>query len=131
MHIGDLLLAYLLLALIALMTSALSYGVALRVRSEDALAPLMNTVAQPVLLLSGILLPLTFAPGWLQRHRRLEPVLVGGRRHPGAVRRRPGQRPGLAGAAHHGGARRCWPWSGRPGSSPAASADSGRSVAWR
>jgi ABC-2 type transport system permease protein len=64
--IGDLLLAYLMLALISLMTSALSYGVALRVKSEDALAPLMNTVAQPVLLLSGILLPLTFAPGWLQ-----------------------------------------------------------------
>jgi ABC-2 type transport system permease protein len=62
----DLLLAYLMLALISLMTSAVSYGVALIVRSEDALAPLMNTVAQPVLLLSGILLPLTFAPGWLQ-----------------------------------------------------------------
>jgi ABC-2 type transport system permease protein len=64
--IGDLLLAYLMLALISLMTSALSYGVALLVKSEDALAPLMNTVAQPVLLLSGILLPLTYAPGWLQ-----------------------------------------------------------------
>jgi ABC-2 type transport system permease protein len=64
--IGYLLLAYLMLALISLMTSALSYGVALAVKSEDALAPLMNTVAQPVLLLSGILLPLTFAPGWLQ-----------------------------------------------------------------
>jgi ABC-2 type transport system permease protein len=64
--IGYLLLAYLMLALISLMTSALSYGVALVVKSEDALAPLMNTVAQPVLLLSGILLPLTFAPGWLQ-----------------------------------------------------------------
>jgi len=40
--------------------------VALKVRSEDALAPLMNTVAQPVLLLSGILLPLTYAPAWLK-----------------------------------------------------------------
>lgn len=64
--VGYLLLAYLMLALISLMTSAVSYGVALLVKSEDALAPLMNTVAQPVLLLSGILLPLTFAPGWLQ-----------------------------------------------------------------
>jgi ABC-2 type transport system permease protein len=64
--IGNLLLAYLMLALISLMTSAVSYGVALAVKSEDALAPVMNTVAQPVLLLSGILLPLTFAPGWLQ-----------------------------------------------------------------
>ena len=64
--IGYLLLAFLMLALISLMTSAVSYGVALAVKSEDVLAPLMNTVAQPVLLLSGILLPLTFAPGWLQ-----------------------------------------------------------------
>jgi ABC-2 type transport system permease protein len=64
--VGDLLLAYLMLALIALMTSTLSYGVALAVKSEEALAPLMNTVAQPILLLSGILLPLQFAPGWLE-----------------------------------------------------------------
>src|SRR4051795_8410775 len=64
--LGYLLLAYLMLALISLMTSALSYGIALLVKSEDALAPLMNTVAQPVLLLSGILLPLTFAPSWLR-----------------------------------------------------------------
>ncbi|GGL08607.1 ABC transporter permease [Mangrovihabitans endophyticus] len=64
--IGYVLLAYLMLALISLMTSALSYGVALIVKSEDALAPLMNTVAQPVLLLSGILLPMSLAPGWLQ-----------------------------------------------------------------
>jgi len=63
----DLLLAYLMLALISLMTSAVSYGVALAVKSEDVLAPLMNTVAQPVFLLSGILLPLIFAPAWLRR----------------------------------------------------------------
>lgn len=66
-NLGYLLLAYLVLALITLMTSSASYGVALLVRSEDALAPLMNTVAQPVLLLSGILLPLTYAPQWLKR----------------------------------------------------------------
>ncbi|MFY1695818.1 ABC transporter permease [Solwaraspora sp. WMMD791] len=72
-QLGNLLLAYLLLALIALMTSAVSYGVALLVRSEDALAPLMNTVAQPVLLLSGILLPLAFAPLWLQRVAQWNP----------------------------------------------------------
>jgi ABC-2 type transport system permease protein len=64
--LGHLLLAFLLLALISLMTSAVSYGVALKVKSEDALAPLMNTVAQPVLLLSGILLPMTLAPAWLR-----------------------------------------------------------------
>lgn len=65
-QLGDLLLTFLLLALIGLMLSALSNAVALKLRSEDALAPLMNAVGQPILLLSGILLPLTLAPGWLQ-----------------------------------------------------------------
>lgn len=64
--IGDVLLAYLLLGLITLLCSAVSYGVALKVRSEDALAPLLNTVSQPVLLTAGILLPLTLAPVWLK-----------------------------------------------------------------
>jgi ABC-2 type transport system permease protein len=62
----DLLLAYALLSLVALMLSAFSYAVALKVRTEDAMAPLLNTIAQPVLLLSGILLPLAAAPGWLR-----------------------------------------------------------------
>ncbi len=65
-HLGDALLAFLLLGLIALMLSALSYAIALKLRSEDALAPLLNMVGQPILLLSGILLPLAFAPGWLR-----------------------------------------------------------------
>jgi ABC-2 type transport system permease protein len=72
-RLGDALLAYLLLGLIALMLSALSYGIALKLRSEDALAPLLNTVGQPVLLLSGILLPLALAPGWLQGIARANP----------------------------------------------------------
>ena len=66
-QMGDLLLAFLLLGLIGLMLSALSNAIALKLRSEDALAPLMNGVAQPLLLLSGILLPLALAPVWLQR----------------------------------------------------------------
>jgi ABC-2 type transport system permease protein len=61
--IGNLLLALALLALIALMLSAVSYALALILRSEDALAPLMNAVSMPILLLSGILLPLS---GWLK-----------------------------------------------------------------
>lgn len=66
-HLGYLLLAYLMLGLMGLMTSSISAAVALMVRSEDALAPLMNTVTQPIFLLSGILLPLAFAPLWLRR----------------------------------------------------------------
>lgn len=72
-EIWYLLLAYLMVGLMAMMTSSLSYGLALKVRSEDALAPLMNTVAQPVLLLSGIMLPLALAPGWLQGVAKANP----------------------------------------------------------
>ncbi|NJC69485.1 ABC transporter permease [Planosporangium thailandense] len=63
-RLRDLVLAFALLALIALMLSATSYALALKLRSEDALAPLMNAVSMPILLLSGILLPLS---GWLKR----------------------------------------------------------------
>jgi ABC-2 type transport system permease protein len=66
-QLGNVLLAFALFALIGVMLSALSYAVALKLRSEDALAQLLNTVALPVLLLSGILLPITArSPGWLQ-----------------------------------------------------------------
>ncbi len=75
-NLGYVLLAYLMLALIALMTSSISYATALKVRSEDALAPMMQTVAVPVLLLSGILLPISRefgAPGWLVTVSRFNP----------------------------------------------------------
>jgi ABC-2 type transport system permease protein len=65
--LGNLLLAYLLLALIALMSTAISYDVTLLVRNEAALGPIINTVAQPVALLAGVLLPLALAPLWMQR----------------------------------------------------------------
>jgi len=75
-QLGYLLLAYLMLALIALMTSAVSYAVALTVRSEDALAPLMNTVSLPLFLLSGIMLPISRdygAPSWLVKLADVNP----------------------------------------------------------
>ena len=112
-----------MLALIALMTSAVSYGVALKVKSEDALAPLMNTVAQPVLLLSGILLPLTFAPGWLQGVADWNPFswAVDGTRalFAGDL----GNDKVWQGLVITARARRRSASSGRPASSPAASAD--------
>jgi ABC-2 type transport system permease protein len=66
-HLFNLLLAYFLLGLLALMASTVSYGVALVLRSEAALAPVMNTVAMPMAMLSGVMLPMAFAPAWLQR----------------------------------------------------------------
>ncbi len=72
-QVENLLLTLALLAIIALLCSAVSYGIALALRSEDALGPLVNAVSVPLLLLSGILLPLSYAPGWLQNIADLNP----------------------------------------------------------
>ncbi|HEY7143940.1 MAG TPA: ABC transporter permease [Streptosporangiaceae bacterium] len=66
-QLGFLLLAYLLLALLSLMAVSVSYGVTMRLRNEAALGPSLSTVTQPVMLLSGVVLPLTLAPLWLVR----------------------------------------------------------------
>jgi ABC-2 type transport system permease protein len=63
-----------LLVLIGLVFAPLSYTAGLILRSEDALAPLVNGVALPLLLLSGILLPMALAPGWLQFLSTLNPL---------------------------------------------------------
>lgn len=55
-----------LVGLLGVSLAALPYAVALTLKSEDALAPLLNGLALPILLLSGILLPMSVAPSWLQ-----------------------------------------------------------------
>lgn len=55
-----------LLVLIGLGMACLSYGLALLLKSEDAMAPLLNAIFLPIMLLSGMLLPLSLAPRWLQ-----------------------------------------------------------------
>jgi ABC-2 type transport system permease protein len=52
----------------------LSYAAGLLLRSEDAFAPLVNGVTMPLLLLSGILLPMALAPAWLQFLSNVNPV---------------------------------------------------------
>jgi ABC-2 type transport system permease protein len=62
-----------IVGLLGVSLSSLSYAAGLWLKSEDALAPLLNMVSVPVLLLSGILLPMTLAPRWLQRIAQLNP----------------------------------------------------------
>ncbi|HEY4056098.1 MAG TPA: ABC transporter permease [Kofleriaceae bacterium] len=62
-----------LVGLLGVALSSLSYAAGLWLKSEDALAPLLNMVSVPVLLLSGILLPMTLAPRWLQRIAAVNP----------------------------------------------------------
>jgi ABC-2 type transport system permease protein len=63
-----------LVALIGLGIASICYAVALGVASEDAYAPIVFTASLPLLLLSGVLLPLTFAPAWLRTVAAFNPL---------------------------------------------------------
>ena len=63
-----------LLALIALVMAPMSYAAALVLKSEDAFAPLVQGVTMPLLLLSGILLPMALAPDWLRFLSSINPL---------------------------------------------------------
>jgi ABC-2 type transport system permease protein len=63
---GALLIGLVLVALLGAAFSFISNAIGIATKSEDALAPMVNTLALPILLLSGILLPMSIAPQWLQ-----------------------------------------------------------------
>jgi ABC-2 type transport system permease protein len=66
-------LGFVFVVLLAVAIASLSYTAALLLGSEDSMAPLVNTVLLPVLLLSGILLPMSLAPPWLSALSRINP----------------------------------------------------------
>jgi ABC-2 type transport system permease protein len=74
--LGGIALGILTAALLGAAFASLSYAVALTLKSEDALAPLLNGIALPLLLLSGILLPINSrtAPAWLNRVSDINPL---------------------------------------------------------
>jgi ABC-2 type transport system permease protein len=73
--LGSAVVALVLVAVLALAMSSASYALALRLKSEDALAPMLNMIVLPLLLLSGILLPMTVAPAWLYNLSRANPFV--------------------------------------------------------
>jgi ABC-2 type transport system permease protein len=69
-----LVVAFALLGLIGLVLGPVSYAMALVIGSEDALAPLTQAIALPLLLLSGVMLPMSLAPDWLRTIATLNPL---------------------------------------------------------
>ncbi len=61
------------IVLVAVGLASVSYATALLLKSEDAFAPLLNSIIVPLVLLSGIMLPLSLGPGWLQGIARISP----------------------------------------------------------
>jgi ABC-2 type transport system permease protein len=71
--VGAVFIGFGFIVLVAIGLASLSYATGLLLKSEDAFAPMVNTVVVPLLLLSGIFLPMTLGPGWLQAIARISP----------------------------------------------------------
>jgi ABC-2 type transport system permease protein len=62
-----------LMVILGVSLAALSYTLAMALPGEYLFAPAINAIALPLMLLSGILLPLSFAPAWLRWVADLNP----------------------------------------------------------
>lgn len=71
---GGILLGIVLTILLGGACAAASNAFALTVKSEDVMAPVINLVMMPVLLLSGILLPMSFGAAWLDTLADFMPI---------------------------------------------------------
>ncbi|GAB3487188.1 ABC transporter permease [Amycolatopsis cihanbeyliensis] len=73
--VGGVLLSLVIVALLAITLASSSYALALRLKSEEAFPALLNAILLPLLLLSGILIPITtgLAPDWLYTISRINP----------------------------------------------------------
>jgi ABC-2 type transport system permease protein len=65
-QVANFLLAVVLLSLMVLLSVSISYALALLVPDENSLVTITNSVAQPISLLAGVLIPLSVAPLWVQ-----------------------------------------------------------------
>jgi ABC-2 type transport system permease protein len=66
--------AVVIVCLLALGISAASYAMGLILKDEDAFAPFIQGVSLPLLLLSGVLLPMSLAPAWLRHASQANPL---------------------------------------------------------
>ncbi len=72
---GGIVFGIVLTVLLGSACACASNAIGLLTKSEDVLAPLLNSISLPVLLLSGILLPITAqAPVWLETLSNIVPV---------------------------------------------------------
>ncbi|MHB8595951.1 MAG: ABC transporter permease [Ktedonobacteraceae bacterium] len=72
-NIGGIALVLVLLIPMGLLTASCSYALALGLKNENALAPMLNFFLMPLLLLSGVILPLSLAPVALRNIAYVDP----------------------------------------------------------
>jgi ABC-2 type transport system permease protein len=71
---GGVLASIVLICILAVGISAASYAMGLILKDEDAFAPFIQSVSLPLLLLSGVLLPMSLAPAWLETASKVNPL---------------------------------------------------------
>jgi len=71
--VGYLVLQY-LLCLVLITTSSFGNALGLIMKDENRISPIIQFVNLPVLLLSGMLLPMELAPAWLQNVAHINPL---------------------------------------------------------
>jgi ABC-2 type transport system permease protein len=75
LRLPGVLLAFVLMALIAMLMASISYAAALLLRDENTFGAIVFSATLPLLLLSGVLLPMSLAPAWLQDVSAFNPLL--------------------------------------------------------
>lgn len=71
---GGIAASIVLICILAIGISAASYAMGLILKDEDAFAPFIQGVSLPLLLLSGVLLPMSLAPAWLSTASKVNPL---------------------------------------------------------
>ncbi|WP_316782351.1 ABC transporter permease [Streptomyces sasae] len=67
------LIGFAFVALLTVALGSLSYALAFKVRTPQEFGPLINALTMPSMLLSGLMLPMTLAPAWLDVLSHLVP----------------------------------------------------------
>ncbi|MFC8346783.1 ABC transporter permease [Streptomyces sp. NPDC057280] len=63
--LAGILIGFAFVGLLTVSLASLSYAVAMKVRTPQEFGPLINAVSMPSMLLSGLMLPMTLGPAWL------------------------------------------------------------------
>ncbi|MER6999553.1 ABC transporter permease [Streptomyces sp. NPDC000410] len=63
--LGGILIGFAFVAVLTVALAPLSYALALKLSSPQEFGPVINAVSMPSMLLSGLMLPMGLAPGWL------------------------------------------------------------------
>ncbi|MFE1230823.1 ABC transporter permease [Streptomyces sp. NPDC058745] len=71
--LAGVLIGFVFVAVLTFALASLSYALAVKVRTPQEFGPAINALAMPSMLLSGLMLPMTLAPGWLDLLSRFMP----------------------------------------------------------